>query len=261
MICKTIKICSIVAVLFAGIIISFQSYAEDVCKEAKEINKQRLQLDAELRIKRSDLSDKMLNLKKELNKMDREMAAIEKEIINSKGEVRKGLWEKYDSISEGRDRVAKGLSPIQKEYSETNAKRTEGKINLKKQEIKKRYACIINEELDEKVQSILTSLKDVKKFDETKKAELKGLAIDRASIIEALKKEYGEQLKVLEGAWLAYQKTNENFKIVLQREDEYDRLVDKQMDDVYNQIDKLSESLDKYSDDILGISEKMLMGL
>lgn len=256
MACKY-KTYSFVCVLLASaFLLPCTAGAADACKEAKELKKQRFLFDAEMRIKRSDLNGKTLEIKRQMNEMDREMAGIEKEFANLEGPKRKELIAKYEALSERRDAIIGGIYPIQKEYSETLAKRTEGRLEFKKQELKKRYECVLNEDLSRKLAVFLEG--HGKRNGEKERAEIAALVKGRAEKVESLKKEYVALNAALDEKLNAYQKLNDTFRIVLQREEEYDKLVDKQVEEIYGQFDKTAEALDKYGDEIAAISEKLI---
>lgn len=230
--------------------------AGDACKEGKELKKQRYLFDAEMRIKRSDIYEKIIDIRKQMISMDREMAALEREGAYLEGPRRKEIMAKYEAIADKRDVISDGLSPIQDEYSNVTMERTKVRLDFKKQELKKRYECVLNEELNKKIGDVLETAG--KKFDEKGRAEVAVLAKERAAKIELLKKEYAALEAALEEKWNFYLRLSDTLKLALQREEEYDKLVDKQIDEVYNQLDKAFETLDKYGDEIAAISEKLI---
>lgn len=245
---KTFLACFFSVLLLASLWASLAN--ADPCDEAEKISKERLAYDSDNRERATVLWDKIAVLRNKMNELDKGLAKIGRELVNAKGSKKDALWKQRGSLSAQKEALYKEASPMMVERSNIVTERGRKNLEYKISEVKKRYECATNEQLNKKLAA--ASKGDSAIVDLTKK---------RMSLIEGLEIEYkkyeGEVAKKMQ----LYTDAYNSYFAVLKNEDALDIQMDRLDNEIHDVMDGFREVLSSSRENISKISEDILMKL
>lgn len=245
-------------VISVVVLICANVFAGEACRQAKELWKERISADAQLRLKRADLQQKIIDNKIKANEMEKKMARIEMEMLKAPEKDRDALWAQYDLISSQRDELSKEIEPLYKEYARVSSERSSKKLEFKTKQMEKRYECMVNEQLSANLDDIVKRIDESKVFSEKEADSFKELCKLRAAMIDYIKSEYLKYQKELSEKTSLYEKSSRMLEAVLKDEETYDHEREKYSDEISDVFDKWQKTIDQYSEQISKISEQLL---
>lgn len=245
-------------VMSVMILICANVFAGEACKQAKDLWKERISADAQLRLKRADLQQKIIDNKIKANEMEKKMARIEMEMLKAPEKNRDALWAEYDLISQQRDELSKEMEPLYKEEAKVSSERSSKKMEFKTKQMEKRYECMVNERLSASLDDIVKKIDENKIFSEKEATSFKELCKLRADIIAYIKNEYQKYKEELNEKTSLYEKSNLMLETTLKDEETYDHEREKYSDEISDVFDKWQKTVDQYSEQISKISEQLL---
>lgn len=232
--------------------------AGDPCDEVKAMRKERLAYDIEMRKKRVGLDNKIIELRQKASGLESKMIKIEEEIINASGSKIDALWNEFDAVSAERDKVGNAIAPLNDERTRIRFERTTKKAEMKLKILSKRLECATNDVLNDKLKDVIRRLDQDSRFTDSERNQIKALAAHRMEIIETLKNEEARYRNDIATKLAQYQKTVDELKSQLKKEDELDATGDKQYDSMSISMEELDGLFDKKEDELSDISKEIL---
>ena len=252
------KLCTKLIILLL-LLIPLNALATNPCKAAKELWRDRIKFDIEMRKKRIELRKERIAIRQRDNQIEEKIIAVQEKLLSIKDNSQKeDLWAEYDRLNNERSLLAKKKHESYQKYMTTSYNRGIGKIEKNIKIWKKRYQCVVNDELNGKLENLLSKLQNSGKLNKNEAIEFKHLVDKRKTELSNLEKGYKSHQELIKNELngiisLKEQHLKYDAKLV-EVDNEQERLYEQ----IYESFNKWGEELRDYADRLTATSEKLL---
>jgi hypothetical protein len=245
--------------LMAGSLPSFAG--DNPCDDATSVSKERVEIDIQLRSKRADLAKEQLKLREDMINNDLETVQVSKKLLatfdGDQKEKQDALWKKMEELGEQRRLASNKLQDLWPQMQALSDERMIKRLELRTKILEKKYECLLNNELTQKLGDLIKESKQKGKLVPVQQSELESLYAHRMELVAVIKAEFDAYAKKLSAIKEKFYKSVKDYADVLAKENEYDISIDSSSDAVYNEADTMSNKLNEWKNQLSNMSERM----